>query len=96
MQKKNIDNKEIISGTCDNIRRIFPESKYVEIKVNKDQGKYESLIMVKAPKKRLLAKKSAKNYKASIDKSYEAIVRQIHKVKAKEDKKRLSKSKNLF
>ena len=67
------------------IYKVFPHAKDVNIKVRKipDKG-YKSFIQVTLPtKKRLIALKRGYSPKLSLERSYKAIVRQVHKVKNK-------------
>lgn len=67
------------------ITKVLPNVDEVDIKVNKnEQGAYQSFIKVHIPKrKQLVACKRADNIKRCLEKSHQAISRQIHKAKMK-------------
>jgi ribosome-associated translation inhibitor RaiA len=79
-------NQELeIERVKEHISRIFPHANSVDVKVDKVPKKgFRSLIEVRAPqKKRLVALKTDRDIKKSLEKSHLAIVRQIHKLKTK-------------
>lgn len=70
------------------IQKVFPHANRVDVKVSKlPSGKFKSFIRVLAPqKKELIAQKTDKNIKKSLEKSYTAIIRQIHRIKTRWNK----------
>ncbi len=80
-----IDQELEIERVKEHISKMFPHANSVDVKVEEVPKKgFRSLIKVKAPqKKRLIALKTDKDIKKSLEKSHLAIVRQIHKVKTK-------------
>ena len=85
MKKKKLrKSKEIIRKKL-KLKEKFPQAADVNIKIDKnDQGDFESMIRVHIPpRKRLLAFKTDKSFSGSLDKSYQAIIRQVQKVKSK-------------
>ncbi len=84
MKKKKLRKFKEIARVKNNIYRMFPHANDVTVKIDEVGGKYESLIKVHIPpKKNLIAFKADNSFKGSLEKSYHAMVRQIHKVKTR-------------
>lgn len=77
---------QLIEQTKENIERVFPRSNEVKIESYKDkQNFFQTKIEVLSSQGTLIAHKEDESFKKSLDKSYKAIVRQIHKIKTKDD-----------
>ena len=77
-----------IEKTKKHIKRILPKSQAVDIDIKRNQtGNFVSKIHVKTPQKVMHAQKTDPSFMGSLDKSYQAIVRQIHKYKTKKQRR---------
>ena len=72
------------------ITKVLPNANDVDIRIDKNEdGLYESLIKVHVPrKKELIASKQANTIKKCLDKSHQAIARQINKIKKKSHRRK--------
>lgn len=100
MKKKKKKNFKNIFKLKKQIQRIDPKADKVEVKIDKsDQQSFETLIKVHIPPhKNLIAIKRDKSLKLSIEKSKQAIIKQVQKVKSKRDKqdfRKLKKARNM-
>jgi hypothetical protein len=86
MNKLQLEEIERVKG---HIEKVFPDAKNIEIKVEKiPKAGFKSLIKVMAPhKKNIVALKIDQDINKSLEKSHRAVVKQIHKRKAKSNKK---------
>lgn len=75
--------RNVFETTREHIKRIFPGTEDVEIKVRKDpQGNFISRIHVRGKKGVLHAQKSADNLRKSLDRSYLAIRKQVERLRS--------------
>jgi ribosome-associated translation inhibitor RaiA len=82
----------LISETKDHIKKLIPRSKDVEIKVDRDEkGNFISKIHVRAKKKIFHAAKKDTCLSRSLDKSYHAILHQVHRMKDRMKKARYTR-----
>lgn len=79
-----------LKKTKEKLFRIFPFAKDVIIETKKNPlGEFETKIELIAPQHiNFIAKKKEANYKKSVDRSYQAILRQIHKNKSRRKRSR--------
>ncbi|MCB9092468.1 MAG: HPF/RaiA family ribosome-associated protein [Halobacteriovoraceae bacterium] len=81
--------ESLIEQTRSHIEKIYPWARDVSITVDEDgHGVFNAKIIVTSNRGDLIAKKHDSNFQKSLDKSYHAIVRQIHKIKAKNDRRK--------
>jgi len=75
------------------ILKIVPTAKDIDVKIDKvDPSSFETLIKVYIPpQKKLVALKKDKSLKLSIEKSRQAILRQIQKIKTKRERNKSCK-----
>lgn len=74
---------ELITFTKTNIKRMVPYAKNIEVKVERDHDQFLSKIHVNVPGRALHAEKKAETVWEAIDESFQAIRKQIEKVKTK-------------
>lgn len=75
---------EVILETKEHIKRVFPRTDDIGIKIDRDaDGGFITKIHVKAKKQIFHAVKKDSNFKRSLRKSYQAIIHQIQKMKTK-------------
>ncbi len=86
---------ELISSTKSNLKRIVPNAKDILIKVERDHHFFLSKIHVHVPGKILHAEKKAETVWEAVDSSYQAVLRQIEKIKNKHREKRKLKKDRL-
>lgn len=78
---------KVIQDTKEHIRRIFPQSKDVDIRVSRDaDGKFISKIHLRTSSRILHAMKSDPNFRKSLNKTFHAILSQIHRIKDRRKK----------
>jgi ribosomal subunit interface protein len=87
---------ELISSTKSNLQRMAPNAKDIMIKVERDHEMYLSKIHVQVPGKVLHAEKKAGTIWEAIDDSYQAVLKQIEKVKSKRQTKRRFRKKEFY
>ncbi len=90
MKKRKIHKAKEVFKIKNQIYKVAPYANDVDVKIDKtDNGKFESLIRVHIPpKKSLIAVKKDKCLKVSLEKSRQAIIKQVKKVKEKKKSKR--------
>lgn len=90
MKKRKIHKAKEVFKVKNQIYKIAPYANDVDIKIDKtDNGKFESLIRVHIPpKKNLIAVKKDKCLKVSLEKSRQAIIKQVKKVNERKKTKR--------
>lgn len=81
-----------VSKIKSKIAKVLPNVNDVAIHIDKSEdGLYESFIKVYVPKKKeLVASKRAPTIKKCLEKSHQAITRQIHRVKGKRYRNRFN------
>ena len=86
MNKKNLKK---VARVKRHINKVFPHANDVDIKVQKlPKEGFKSLIRIKAPKKKtIIAVKIDSDIERSLEKSHQAVVKQIHKLKTKWNKR---------
>ncbi len=87
---------DLISSTECNLKRIVPNAKDIFIKVERDHDYFLSKIHLHVPGKVLHAEKKAETIWEAIDSSYQAVLKQIEKVKAKRQAKRKLKKQKIY
>ncbi len=99
MKKQKIHKAREIFKIKNQIYKIAPYADDVDIKIDKvENGNFESLIRVHIPnKKSLIAVKKDKSLHNSLEKSRQAILKQVKRIKNKKYfiKSRLSEFKNI-
>lgn len=85
--------RDEIDRIKEHINEVFPQAKYVEIKVDElPKVGFRSKIRISAPnRKKIIALKTDKDIRKCLDKSHSAVVRQIHKEKSKWYKRKKKK-----
>ena len=85
MKSKKFYRPVVIDETKEHIHRLFPNATNIDVKIKKDElGHFQSQIMVRVPNhKELVAHKKDPLLKKSLDKTFQAIVSQISKIKNK-------------
>ncbi|HXH75462.1 MAG TPA: HPF/RaiA family ribosome-associated protein [Bacteriovoracaceae bacterium] len=83
---------ELISATKNQLERIVPDARKIVIKVERDHGAYFSRLHIHVPGRVLHAEKKGQTVLEALDSSYEAMLKQIQKFKAR----RKAKSKLIF
>ena len=79
---------KVIEDTKEHIKRIFPQTKDVEVKVSRDvDGKFVSKIHLRTTSRILHAMKADPNFRKSLNKTFHAIMNQIQKIKEQRRKK---------
>jgi hypothetical protein len=91
----NVNNEEI-QRVKEHISEVFPHTNRIDVRVDEIPKKgFRSLIKVTAPKKRnIIALKVDKSIKKSLEKSHQAVVKQLHKAKQRVLKKNKRKRIN--
>ena len=84
---------DLISSTKSNLKRIVPNAKDILIKVEREHEQFLSKIHVQVPGRVLHAEKKAETIWEAIDSSYQAVLKQIEKIKSKHRVKRKLKKK---
>ena len=87
---------DLISSTKSNLKRIVPNAKDILIKVERDHEQFLSKIHVQVPGKVLHAEKKAETVWEALDYSYQAVLRQLEKIKTKRQAKRKFKKHELL
>lgn len=78
----------VIQETEKHIKRIFPQTQDLDIKVTKDgHGKFVSKIHLRTSSRILHAMKSDPSLRRSLDKTFHAILSQVKRIKDKRKKK---------
>ena len=78
---------KVIQETKEHIKRIFPQTQDVDIKVTSDgHGQYVSKIHLRTSSRVLHAMKSDPSFRRSLDKTFHAIQTQIQRIKDKRRK----------
>jgi ribosome-associated translation inhibitor RaiA len=80
---------ELVASTKTQIKRIVPYAKDISIKIERDHDLYRSKIHVQIPGTILHAEKKAQTVWEAMELSYHAILKQIDKMKAKKQRKRV-------
>jgi len=79
---------KVIQETKEHIKRIFPETRDIDVKVQRDaRGKFISTIHLRTTSRILHAMKTDPNFRKSLSKTYHAILSQVHRIKDKRKKK---------
>lgn len=93
MKKKRFNKAKEVFRIKNHILKLVPYAKDIDIKIDKSEtGDYESLIRVHVPpRKKFIAVKRSESLKVSLEKSRQAILRQVKKLKEKKQSKRTSK-----
>lgn len=79
---------DLISETKSNLKRFVPNAKHIFIKVERDRKKFLSKIHVHVPRKILHAEKEADSVWEALDSSYQAVLKQIERMKTKRQAKK--------
>lgn len=75
---------KVIQETKEHIKRIFPQTKDLDIKVQRDaDGNFVSKIHLRTTSRILHAMKTDPNFRKSLNKTFHAILSQVKKVKAR-------------
>lgn len=78
---------KVIQETKEHLKRIFPQTKDVDIRVKRDRdGKFVSKIHVRTTSRILHAMKSDPNFRRSLDKTFHAIIHQVEKIRDRRKK----------
>ncbi len=78
---------KVIQETKEHLKRIFPQSKDVEISVKRDvDGKFVSKIHVRTTSRILHAMKSDPNFRKSLNRTFHAILSQVQKIRDRRKK----------
>ncbi len=90
MKKRNFHKANIALKIREQILKMAPYANEVDIKVDEDKdGEYESTIKVHIPpKKSLIAIKKDECFRSSLEKSRQAILKQVKKIKEKRKKRK--------
>ena len=85
MKQGKIKNSEEINKTKNHIYKVAPHINNIDVKIEKaGNGKFQSFIRVHIPpKKKLIAIKNGPCLKTSLERSRQAIIRQLNKEKEK-------------
>ncbi|MBL7664386.1 MAG: HPF/RaiA family ribosome-associated protein [Bacteriovoracaceae bacterium] len=76
-----------INAVKEHIHRIYPEAKKIDVQVRRSpKGDFSAQIKVSSPSHFLLAKKSDESYGHSLERAFDAISKQIARVKNKRTK----------
>lgn len=86
---------DLISETKNNLMKIVPNAKHIFVKIERDRKKFLSKIHVHVPRKVLHAEKKADSAWEALDSTYEAVLKQIDRIKTKRQMKRKMKLENL-
>lgn len=82
-------NKEKIKR---NLERMMPRLRAVEVSVSRNPDRsFHSSIKVNLPREIFFASKDAGSYQQSLERAYKAIIRQFHKLKSRNDRRKHSK-----
>jgi ribosome-associated translation inhibitor RaiA len=84
---------DLISSIKNNLKKIIPNAKDIFIKVERDHTQFLSKIHVQVPGKILHAEKKAETAWEAIDSSYQAVLKQVEKTKARFRTRRKIKKK---
>lgn len=97
MNKKRTFTSKSIDKVKQHIKHIFPYLKDIRIKMEKPDGNsFRSKIIVKAPNKKvIIATKDAENYNSALEKSEQAVIKQINKIQTRWEKKAHHKTEVL-
>lgn len=80
--------KKYLRKTFKKIRKIYPKANNIDINVKTlPDGTFSTNLEVKTSNKNLFASKIDNSYVKSVEKSYDAIVKQIEKIKRKNVKR---------
>ena len=75
---------KVIQDTKEHIKRIYPQTKDVDIQVTQDgHGKFVSKIHLRTSSRILHAMKSDPSFRKSLDKTFHAILSQIQRIRGK-------------
>ncbi len=87
MKQKCLQNNEHINKMKDHIYRIFPHAKHIDVRVDQTpEKKFKTFVRVSVPQRTdLIALKTDQDLRKSLEKSQNAIMRQIRKIKAKQN-----------
>lgn len=90
MTKKRFNLAREIFKIKNNIYKIIPNVEFVDIKVQKSEDHtYESQILIKIGNhKKILAIKTNESIKIALQKSHQAVIRQIKRIKEKKARRR--------
>lgn len=79
---------KVIQETKEHIKRIFPQTRDVDIRVKRDvDGKFVSKIHLRTTSRILHAMKTDPNFRKSLNKTFHAIMTQIRRIKEQRKKK---------
>ena len=78
---------ELIKMTKNHLRQLVPKASNIEIKIEREHQQYLSKIHIHLPGRVLHAHKRAASVGESLDSTYQAILKQIHKIKSKKQTK---------
>jgi ribosome-associated translation inhibitor RaiA len=79
-----MNKRKHLKKTFKKIRKVFPRAENINIDVKKlPDGQFNTKLEVKAKRKNLFASKIDKTYVDSLDRSYQAIKKQIDKIRWK-------------
>lgn len=87
---------DLISSTKSNLKRIIPNAGNILIKVEREHEQYCTKIHVHVPGKVLHAEKKARTAWEAMENSYQAVLKQIDKIKTKQQIKRKTKKKEFY
>ena len=85
---------ELITSTKSHLKKVVPNVKEINIRFERDHGKYLSKIHVHIPGRVIHAEKKAETLCEALSSSYQAVLKQVGRFKAKQlVKKKLRKEK---
>lgn len=80
---------KVFQETKDHIKRIFPQARDVEVRVERDAGKFVSKIHLRTSSRILHAVKSDPNFRRSLNKTFRAIVSQVARIRDRRKKRQM-------